>query len=173
MPARIRIDGFEFTRSQRRTLKRNTDLQIRVEPVAHTPDKFRLLLDFVETKFGPRTDRLQTENDRIGYYLSFHLHHPAHSREVHYLEGDRLLGVSIVDFGQQGLYSHYFFYDLQERRRRLGIFSFLREIQWCQQLGLPYLYIGFLNEKSSALNYKAQFEQLEVLRPEVGWVPYR
>ena len=173
VPARIRVDGFEFTRSQRRTLRYNRDLSISVEPVSFSQEKFDLLIAFVEQKFGKRTDRLRTEEDRIQYYLSFHLHHPAHTREVQYRDGDRLVGVSIMDFGERGLYSHYFFYDLQQCKRRLGIYSFLKEIAWCQQLGLPHLYIGFLNEKTKALSYKGQFANLEVLLPKEGWVPYR
>ena len=81
--------------------------------------------------------------------------------------------MSIVDFGYSGIYSHYFFYNLDDSARRLGILSFLQEILWCQQLGLPHLYIGFLNEETKALSYKSQFANLEVLRPEVGWSPYR
>ncbi len=173
VPARIRVGDFRFSKSQRRTLRHNVDLAVTVEPVGFSEEKFRLLADFVAAKFGKRTDHLRSEAEQTDYYLSFHLHHPAHTREIHYREGGRLLGVSIVDFGQRGLYSHYFFYDLAHTRRRLGITSFLREIAWCQQLGFPYLYIGFLNEKTPALSYKAQFENLEVLRPEVGWVPYR
>jgi arginine-tRNA-protein transferase len=173
VPARIRVSDFEFTRSQRRTLRHNLDLSIAVEPVAFNDEKYRLLIAFVEAKFGKRTDRLRTEQDRIQYYLSFHLHHPAHTREVQYRLGDRLVGVSIMDFGKKGLYSHYFFYDLNEQKRRLGIYSFLREIEWCQKLGLSHLYIGFLNEKTKALSYKGQFANLEVLRPRVGWVPYQ
>jgi arginine-tRNA-protein transferase len=172
IPARIRVEDFEFTRSQRRTIRRNADLSITVEAVSYTAEKYELLMGFLEPKFGPRRESLQSDGERERYYLSFHMHHPAHSREAHYRQGDRLLGVSILDFGQRGLYSHYFFYDLAERRRRLGVYSFLREIDWCRQLSLPYLYIGFLNEQACALSYKAQFEQLEVLRPGKGWVPY-
>lgn len=171
-PARIRVDQVVWTRSQRRTLGRNADLRLALEPVRYTPEKYDLLARFVQAKFGKSTAHLQTEAQREEYYLSFHLHHPVLSREVQYYEGDRLLGVSIVDLGQVGLYSHYFFYDLSQTRRRLGIYSFLREIAWCQQLGYPYLYIGFLNEKTAALRYKAQFAGLEVLRPELGWVRY-
>lgn len=173
VPARIRVEDFRFTKSQRRTLRQNSDLNIAVEPVAYSDEKFQLLIAFVEQKFGKRSDRLRTEQDRVDYYLSFHLHHPSHTREVQYRDGDRLVGVSIVDFGEQGLYSHYFFYELQEQKRRLGIYSFLREIEWCQRLGVPHLYIGFLNEKTPALSYKAQFANLEVLRPGEGWVRYR
>lgn len=172
VPARIAVDGFSFSKSQRRTLRRNEDLQLRIEPVTYTPEKYRLLVNFVGTKFEDRTRHFQTEQERLQYYLRFHLHHPEHSREIQYWEEDRMLGVSIVDVGIQGLYSHYFFYDLRERRRRLGIYSFLREIQMCQLLGYPYLYIGFINEKTKALEYKSQFANLQVLVPERGWVPY-
>ncbi len=172
IPARIAVQGFPFSKSQRRTLRRNNDLELRIEPVSYSPEKYQLLVGFVGTKFEDRTKHFRTELERVEYYLRFHLHHPDHTREVQYWDNGQLLGVSIIDVGQQGLYSHYFFYDLSERRRRLGIYSFLREIDMCQQLGFRHLYIGFINEKTAALNYKAQFANLEVLVPELGWVPY-
>lgn len=173
VPARIKVAGFPFSRSQRRTLRKNSDLKVSVERVSYTPEKYRLLRSFVATKFDSRADWVVSELDRYRYYMTFHMYNPAHSREVHYREGDRLLGVSIVDLGARGIYSHYFFYDLEAGRRRLGIYSFLREILWCQELGFPYLYIGFLNELTPALSYKSQFSQLEVLRPKLGWISYR
>lgn len=172
VPARIRVQGVKLTKSQRRTLRRNDDLRLVLEPVTYTDQKFQLLKRFVEKKFGSQSFVLECEQDRVQYYLNFHLHHPDHSREVQYWHEGELLGVSIVDLGRSGIYSHYFFYDLEVPRRRLGIYSFLREILWCQQMGYPYLYIGFLNLESPALKYKAQFQQLEVLQPQVGWVSY-
>lgn len=169
MPARIRVRDFRFTKSQRRTLRRNLDLEVTIGPVGYTPEKFSLLKKFIVSKFQTPTDHLVCENSRERYYLEFHLHHPAHTREVHYRHRGRLLGVSILDVGQVGIYSHYFFYDLSEKKRRLGIFSFLKEISWCQHLGHEHLYIGFLNPRSTRLGYKAQFAELEVLLPETGW----
>lgn len=173
VPARIAVDGFPWSKSERRTLRRNEDLQLRIENVSYTPEKYKMLVKFVGTKFEDRTRFFKTEEERVDYYMRFHLHHPDHSREVQYWEGDRLLGVSIVDVGSYSLYSHYFFYDLRERRRRLGIYSFLREVQTCQLLGFPYLYVGFINNRTKALQYKSQFSNLEVLVPELGWVPYK
>lgn len=173
VPARIRVQDFEFTRSQRRTLRKNSDLRITVEPVSFSLEKYGLLSVFMKEKFGKGTEHLKTQEEQVSYYLSFHLHHPAHTREIHYRDGERLVGVSIVDFGRRGMYSHYFFYDLTQPRRRLGICSFLHEISWCQKLGFEHLYIGFLNEKTEALKYKSQFAHLEVLKPKKGWVSHK
>ncbi len=172
MPARIRIRDFRFSKSQRRTLRRNQDLEVSMQPVGYTAEKFSLLKTFIVSKFDSRTEHLVTEEERERYYLEFHLHHPAHTREVHYRYQGELLGVSILDVGLSGIYSHYFFYDLTQTRRRLGIFSFLKEISWCQHLGLDHLYIGFLNPHSSRLSYKSQFAELEVLVPRTGWTKW-
>ena len=94
------------------------------------------------------------------------------TREVSYWLDEQLLAVSTIDLGQEGIYSHYCYYDLNVPRRRLGIFTFLKEIEMCQVRNWPYLYIGFMNVHSKKLLYKEQFNALEVLLPEKGWTPF-
>ena len=74
--------------------------------------------------------------------------------------------------GEEGIYSHYCYYDLTVPRRRLGVYTFLQEIEMCRERGWSHLYIGFLNMQAKKLRYKEQFSGLEVLVPEHGWVPF-
>ncbi len=123
------------------------------------------------SKFGTRTEQLVTPRQRQLYYESWLIHHPNRTQELTYWLGDRLLAVSTVDVGELGIYSHYLYYDLTVPKRRLGIYTFLREVQWCSELGFNYLYIGFSNPKAKTMRYKDQFSGLQVLLPELGWVP--
>jgi arginine-tRNA-protein transferase len=85
---------------------------------------------------------------------------------------DRLLAVTTIDLGETGIYSHYCYYDLNVPRRRLGIYTFLQEIEMCRERGFSHLYIGFMNMQSKKLRYKEQFTGLEVLVAEQGWTPF-
>ena len=171
-PARIDLSRFKLTKSMRRTRNRNKDLVQRVGPVEVTREKFLLFEKFVNTQFGTKTDHLLTPQERRNFYDSWHLNQAGRTREISYWDEDRLLAVSTVDIGDQGLYSHYCYYDLTVPRRRLGIYTFLKEIEFCRNKGWSHLYIGFLNKESKKLRYKEQFNALEVLLPDTGWTPF-
>lgn len=171
-PARIDVRRFRLTRSMRRTRNRNRDLIQRIGPIELTREKFVLFEAFVTAQFQTKTDHLLTPEERRNFYLSWHLNDERYTREVSYWEKDRLLAVTTIDVGEEGIYSHYCYYDLTVPRRRLGVFTFLKEIEMCLERGWPYLYIGFMNKQSAKLRYKEQFTALEVLLPYRGWVPY-
>lgn len=156
----------------RRTRNRNKDLIQRIGPVEMTAKKFELFETFVKTQFQTKTDHLTTDRERLAFYDSWHLNQMGHTKEVSYWQGDRLLAVSTIDIGERGIYSHYCYYDLTVPRRRLGVFTFLKEIEMCAQRDWPHLYIGFMNTLAKKLRYKEQFTGLEILLPETGWTPF-
>lgn len=171
-PARIEVEQFKYTRSMRRTRNRNKDLVRKVGPVELTAEKFELFETFVTTQFGTKTDHIDSDIGRARFYESWHLSQMGCTREVTYWLEDRLVAVSTIDLGEGGIYSHYCYYDLTLRRRRLGIYTFLQEIEMCRERSFPYLYIGFMNMQSKKLRYKEQFTGLEILLPQEGWVPF-
>lgn len=171
-PSRIDLSRFRLSRSMRRTLNRNRDLRQEIGPVELTREKFLLFEKFVNTQFGTKTDHLLTPQDRRNFYDSWHRTQMECTREVCYWENDRLLAVTTIDLGESGIYSHYCYYDLTVPRRRLGVYTFLQEIELCRQRSWPHLYIGFLNMKSRKLRYKEQFSGLEVLLPGTGWTRF-
>lgn len=156
----------------RRTLNRNKDLRQEVGPIELTPEKFRLFETFVTTQFGTKTEHLSSARERRNFYDSWHQTSMDCTREVSYWLEDRLLAVTTVDIGESGIYSHYCYYDLTVPRRRLGVYTFLKEIEMCRERGWPHLYIGFINMQSKKLRYKEQFSGLEVLVPKSGWTPF-
>ena len=171
-PARIDVERFKLSRSMRRTRNRNQGLVQRVAPISLTRDKFVLFETFVTTQFGTKTEHLLSPEDRRHFYYSWHMNHPDCTREISYWDGHRLLAVSTVDIGSSGIYSHYCYYDLTVPKRRLGVFTFLQEIEMCRQRGWSHLYIGFMNRRSPKLRYKEQFNALELLLPDHGWTPF-
>lgn len=156
----------------RRTLNRNRDLVQKIGQVSLTRAKFRLFEKFIKARFGTPTEHLTSPGARRLFYDSWHQTQMDCTREVSYWLEDRLVAVSTIDIGESGIYSHYCYYDLELPRRRLGVYTFLKEIEMCQERDWPYLYIGFLNMSSQKLRYKVQFSGLEVLLPRTGWTPF-
>jgi arginyl-tRNA---protein transferase len=78
----------------------------------------------------------------------------------YFYEG-KLIGVSVVDFVDDGLSAVYFFYDPHFKDFRLGVFSSLMEIEYIRWLKLSfpefrYYYMGFYISNCEKMNYKGK-----------------
>ena len=63
----------------------------------------------------------------------------------------------------------YSFYDPTMDRRSLGRFAILDHVRQAEQVGLPFVYLGYWVQGSEKMNYKAEFRPMEALRP-LGWM---
>ena len=77
-----------------------------------------------------------------------------------------MIGVSILDFGEQDISSVYFYFDPEYSNRSLGNFSVLFEVEWMKQQHMRYYYLGLYVAECSHLNYKAQTRK-QMERPPV------
>ena len=75
----------------------------------------------------------------------------------------RLVGVAVTDILDQGLSAVYTFFDPLERRRGLGVFAILKQIELARARNLRLLYLGYLIEKCDKMKYKADYRPLEIL----------
>lgn len=167
--ARIPVERFEMRRSQRRTWRRNQDLEVEIGPVVYTPEKFELMKTFLHRRFGNHLAHLLEDSKREAFYRNWMLYRYGGTLEFRYRLNGRLVAVGSLDHSARNAYSHYFFYDPDEQRRRLGIYSFLFELDWCRRQGLEHLYIGFYNERSPSMRYKNELQPLQLLHPQRGW----
>ena len=80
-----------------------------------------------------------------------------------------LAAVGICDVGDAFLSSVYFYYSPEHRRRSLGVFGVLRELEWCRAARVPHYYLGYWVEASQKMGYKANYRPHEVLRVDGTW----
>lgn len=155
----IRVPAIEFapSRSQRRSLARNADVQVTLGPIMADDERFDLFWRYQSARH-PRGDDDSFDNFRESLGTS-----PIDSIEMAYRVGDRLIGIGIVDVTPLALSSVYFYFDPLESRRRLGVFSALREIEECRVRGLPFWYPGFYVPGNPKMAYKSDFRPHQVL----------
>ena len=162
---RIPVQHFEPNRSQRRSWKRHSGLQAQVLSLAHHEEHYRLYQDYQ----AQRHHGSQMENDNQEQYMQFLLQSRVHSRIVEFRDGPddphpgRLRMVSMIDVVEQGISSVYTFYDASMPNSSYGTYSILWQINQVQQLGLPYLYLGYYIAQSPKMAYKAKFAPIEGL----------
>ena len=157
IPIRVDVNRFAPSKSQRRTWRRNQDLQVVSGDTEFSEAAYDLYRRYQIGWHG--SDAGLEEAD----FHEFLVSSPVSTEMLHYYLGDQLLGVGWVDRLPQMLSSVYFIFDPEFASRRLGVFSLLCEIEYCRRLGLPWLYLGYWVPDSQKMGYKAEYRPAEVL----------
>jgi arginyl-tRNA--protein-N-Asp/Glu arginylyltransferase len=155
IPLRIRIADFSLSKSQRRTLRQNTDLTPIVRPINVTSD--------AEYLFHVHKRRFKSGvPDSLYDFLSRHpASEPCGANEIAVYESDKLIAASYFDVGTTANSGIYAMFDPQYASRRLGIYTLLREIEIASESGKEFYYLGYAYEGSSFYDYKKQFRGSE------------
>jgi len=160
-PLRLETVKFQPGRSQIRTLKKNEDIRVEISDKSSlTTEKIILYHNYVHSKHPENKE--EDLGDSVNILMAIH-HGYGSIREMEYYLDDKLVGVGIVDEGNDSLSSNYFYYDTNYLDRRLGIFSILKEIELAQDMGKKYYYLGFYIEDNSKMSYKKYFRPNQVL----------
>lgn len=153
-PIRIPVSRFTPTKSQRRSLRKNEgDVTMRVTMPAVNAERLAL---YNRHKLDRGLSRDGGELGPSGY-RAWLVDTCVRTREVHYSVGEKLIAVSVLDFGRTAVSSVYHYFDPAETRRSIGVYSVLKEIELCKQHGIEWYYLGFYVADCSHLNYKATY----------------
>lgn len=161
---RVPVADFAPSRSMRRVWRRNADLTVLVGPPRPSLEKWRLYRRYLEFEHNGTMSGTAEEFARFLYAS------PVHTEEIVYSLGERMAGVSIADRGPSSLSSVYMFFDPAHRRRSLGTYSILWEIDYCRRMGIPYYYLGYYVKGARTMEYKGRFRPAELLREQRHWV---
>lgn len=166
-PLRLTVDRFAPSRSQRRAARRNGDVRVEVGPVAFSERHLELFNRHRLERGLAESGRPMTADEYVGWFAQT----CTRTAEMRYLVTDRLVGVGIVDVGGRDSSSVYFYFDPDEHRRSLGVYSVLCEIAWLKARRGRHHYLGLWAEGSPHLEYKAGFEPHEK-RLDGVWTRY-
>ena len=158
VPTRLPVQEFKLTRSQRRTLKRNSDLTVRVEEATFTKRHYHLYERYISLRHADG-DMYPASEDQ---YRSFLLSPWSNSLFVSLYKEEQLLSVAVTDQQQHGLSAIYTFFEPTETKRSLGTLSILQQISLCQELELPYLYLGYWIRDCDKMAYKINYRPTEL-----------
>lgn len=165
VPVRIPAKKFDFTRSWRRTLRRNDDLHAEEKPPQATEEQFDLFRRYLANRHASGGMAAMGWNE----YRSMVEDCPSSSRIVEWRREDRsLIGVSITDHVKSGLSGVYKFFDPDEGKRSLGTLIILWHVKRALELDLTFVYLGYWIAASPKMEYKARFKPLEQLTRD-GW----
>ncbi|MCV6614503.1 MAG: arginyltransferase [Cellvibrionaceae bacterium] len=163
----VRVPVFQFSpnRSQRRCIKRNQDLQVRVLHQLSLERHYGLYQRYIEQR---HQDGDMYPPSRAQFVSFLAAAHPSTRFYEFCDDSDRVLAVAVADELEDHISAVYTFYDPDEQARSLGTFCVLFQIQRCQQLLMRSLYLGYWVEDCRKMSYKTDYQPLEFLN-QTGW----
>lgn len=166
-PLRIDLPKFSLSKSQRRVLKRNSDLRVEFGPA--------MITETITGMFERHAKRFtHSVPDSIFDFLSNEpAKGPCDTRSCFVYEGDRLIAVSFFDVGAVSLSSVYGMFEPEFADRSLGTLTMLREIEYAIRDEKRVYYHGYVYEGNSFYDYKKRFRALEVYDWNGHWRPVK
>ena len=164
-PTRYRVNDFELSRSFRRVLKLNADLQCFVRPFRITPAKDELDQLHCYSRFK----EVKPPLSRIFKWLRCR---PAPIYELTVFHRERgMIAFTLIEIGHNASYALRTAWTPDEKRRSLGTFTFLKAVEYARSRNFEHHYVGPTILADPAFSYKLRFPACELYDWEANdWV---
>ena len=153
IPVRVLCDEFKPSKSQRRNLKKNSNIDIVFAPLKYSERAFEIYKDHSSQRFS--------QDCNLEEFISGFFSPSVPSLQSEYYLNGELIGLGFLDKGEDCLSSVYFIYDTKFSYLGLGTFSILKEIEHTQMLGLKYYCLGYYVKECQKMAYKNNFRPRE------------
>jgi len=160
---RIDVKNYTFSRSAKRVFKKAEGIRYVIQaPTLSTEhlelyDKYH---KYMESKRGWNYHFLKPQSYHELYVSGAH----NFGKEILYFYNEKLIGVDLVDFLDNGLSSIYFFYDPVFEKFSLGRLSIYEQILLAKEYDLEWIYLGYWVKECQSLAYKASYTPYQVLQ---------
>lgn len=168
---RVVARAFQPSTTQRRVMRRNDDLDVRICEPWTTPEQFNLLRRYLARR---HPEGGMTRMDSYDY-ADMVEQTPVNTMIIEYREPEvdgrpgRLVGCCLTDRQADGLSMVYSFFDPDHRGRSgLGTYIIGDHIRRTAEAGLGYVYLGYWIDGCERMSYKTRFRPIERLTPR-GW----
>lgn len=163
-PIRIAAPEMRPTKSQRRVLRANSDVQTTLHAAEFDDETYQLYRRYVA--FQHQHDN----EDSPKQYRRFLVNSPVDTRIMRYYTDGRLIGAGWIDVLAEGISSVYFAFNPDAAKRSLGTYSVFQEASLATTMGMRWLYLGFYVADAQKMAYKARFAPHEFAQDGV-WEP--
>lgn len=159
IPTRVPAASFSPNRSQRRCLKKNSDIEVKISTDLNT----ELYYPLYERYINARHSDGDMYPPSIEQFTSFLVSAWDVTEYAEFWLGDTLVGVAVMDRLQQDLTAVYTFFDPEHTDRSLGVFAILWQFQYAQALDLNSVYLGYWIKDCDKMNYKLKYRPAQLL----------
>ena len=159
--SRINMFGFEFSKSNKRVLRKNISIYHITKNNEIDLDRYKLFIKYANNRHSEG----QMKNMSFEEFKSFIYKSPVETRILDFFDmKNKLIGTILLDVLSNGLSAVYSFYDPNLNKNSLGKLMILKAIMEVKKLKLDYLYLGFWIKESQKMNYKLNFNNIELFK---------
>jgi arginyl-tRNA--protein-N-Asp/Glu arginylyltransferase len=149
---RLPVQTFSPSKSQKRTMKRNQDLTIRISH-SDKPEYYPLYESYINQRHEDGSMYPATKEQ----YQGFILNPWNNALFIEIYANDELIGVAVTDNLASSLSALYTFFKPEQQQRSLGSFAILQQIELAKSLNKPFLYLGYQIDTCQKMSYKQNF----------------
>lgn len=170
LPVRIPVADFCFSRNAKRLFRKNAHFTIRFinKPVA-SKEKFALYKKH-KKRFSEEYTDIESADESYEIFIQSFYTNFTFSKILEIYDGDRLISVTHLDEGKDSLSAIYCYYDTDYLHYSPGKYSIYRGIEYAQEIGKRYYYLGYYISENNHMAYKGQYKPNEILIEEGKWV---
>lgn len=159
IPVRIPVAQFQPNRSQRRTLQRNSDMNISLNEGIFTDRHYHLYKQYLGARHSGGDMEKAAKTDSEAFLLASW----CNTLLMEITLGEQLVGVAVTDSVPDAFSSIYTFFSPDFPQRSLGVFAILKQIEFALEQGLKWLYLGYYIEDCRKMSYKTNYRPIESL----------
>ena len=154
---KIDVDNFNFSKSQRRVLKKASHIKSYIQKPTLTQEHLDLFKKY-HLYMNDKKDWEYTEATAQSYHSSFVNGHNEFGYEILYYDDAKLIGVDLIDILEDGVSSIYFYYDTDYMNLSLGKLSLYNQILYAKEAKLKWIYLGYYVKDCPSLSYKSHYK---------------
>ena len=167
---RLDIERFEPSRNQKRVLKKNEDLEVRIVSPNCTIEKEKLYLKYQYSRHDSVIEHehdLELDTKRKLEAMQRQMYQVIEgTKEIEIYHNEQLIGFGVFDTAVDVISLIYFVFDTDFQKRSLGTFNILSSIQWAKENGFKYVLLGHYIPGHPKMKYKRLFQPGEFQDPE-------
>lgn len=158
IPIRIPVSTFTPDRNQKRTWKRNRDLNCYIREAAFDPEHFQLYKKYIDTRHaGGGMDNPDEKS-----YMEFLSASWTDTRFIEFRHEGKLVAVAVIDLMENALSAVYTWFDPSCSSRSLGRYAVLYEIELAREYSYSWLYLGYWIDQCDKMKYKNEYRPCEI-----------
>ena len=159
IPIRLNVSKFVLSRSQKRCKNKNKQVTAEAKKPVYDKNQYQIYAQYVTSRH-PGGGMDEPDDDK---YLDFLTSEWSQTTFFEFQENGKLIGVAATDIVEDGLSAVYTFFDpsAEYKKRSLGVFSILWQVEEAQRRGLKWLYLGYWIKDCNKMSYKDNYQPLE------------
>lgn len=156
---RVPVKDFKPNRNQKRCSNKHLNTQVVVKPAKFEQAHYDMYLRYQDSRHtdGPMAEASPED------YINFLSSSWCDTLFIEFSIDNELAAIAVVDQFKNAWSAVYTFFDPKFCDYSLGVYAVLWQIKNCILLNKEFLYLGFWIEKCRKMNYKTDYQPLELL----------